>query len=70
MSFFRKKSLDTILSTFDRVAADLARHVEAKALEQFELEGVRDEVTHAIEEVKVEVDRAHRVLSKVSEFVA
>jgi hypothetical protein len=67
---FRNKSLDAILSSFDRVAADLSKHVAKKSQEQFELMALRSEIDDEITETADEVDRAHRVLSKVRDLVA
>lgn len=67
---FRRKSLDTILSSFDRVAADLSRHVEKKTHEQLELLAEKSVIEDEIIATAHEVDRSHRVLSKVRELVA
>jgi hypothetical protein len=67
---FRKKTLDSILSTFDKVAADLSKHVAKKSQEQLELLALRSDIEDEIAQTADEVDRSHRVLAKVQELVA
>lgn len=67
---FRNKSLDTILSSFDRLAADLTRHVDKKAQEQIELLAEKSFIEDEIDATAKEVDRSHRVLTKVKELLA
>lgn len=68
--FFKVKTLEGILSTFEKTAGDLARHVEKKTQEQLELLADRSYIDDLIDATADEVDRAHRVLSKVKEFVS
>lgn len=65
-----RKSLDTILSSFDKVAADLSNHVSKKSQEQFELMSIRSDLDDEIADTASEIDRAHRVLVKVQELTA
>lgn len=67
---FRRKTLEGILSAFDRVSIDLSRHVTKKTQEQLDLLVLRSEIDDEIGDVASEVDRAHRVLAKVQELVA
>lgn len=67
---FQRKTLEGILSSFDRVAADLSRHVEKKTREQIELLAEKSFIEDLLDDTAQEVDRAHRVLAKVQELVA
>jgi uncharacterized protein YpuA (DUF1002 family) len=70
LPLFRNKTLEGILSSFDRVASDLTKHVEKKAQEQLELLAEKSFIEELLDETANEVDRAHRVLTKVKELVA
>jgi hypothetical protein len=68
--FFRQKSLTAIISTFDKVAADLTNHVDRKSQEHLELLAAKSDIEDQIDTTASEVDRTHRVLTKVQELVA
>lgn len=70
LSIFRRKSLDNILSSFEKVAYDLDNHINRKAFESFNLHAVKDEAEAKLKVVEEEIERAERVLTKVAEFVA
>jgi hypothetical protein len=67
---FQRKTLDDILSSFERVAADLAKHVETKVRHQIELLEEKSFIEDLLDDTAKEVDRAHRVLAKVQDLVA
>lgn len=68
--FFKQKSLDSILSTFDRVATELNGHVALKSREQLELLSLKAEIEDDLDTTAAEIDRADRVLAKVQDLVA
>lgn len=70
MSVFRRKTLDGILSSFEKVANDLDNHINRKAYEAFDLQDLKADVETKLKAVEEEIDRADRVLAKVAEFVA
>lgn len=65
-----RKSLTGILSGFDKIAADLEKHVEKSAQKHFKLLDRRDTIDSQINKTAAETDRAHRVLSKLQELTA
>lgn len=67
---FRNRTLDGILSNFDKVATQLNKHILKKSDEQLSLLELRADIDDEIDATAQEVDRSHRVLSKVRELLA
>lgn len=67
---FRNKTLDDILSSFERVSKDLSTHIEKKTHEQLELLADKSWIEDLIDDTKTELDRADRVYAKVKEFLS
>jgi hypothetical protein len=70
LSLFRNNTLEGILSSFDSLASKLDKHVLKKTEEQLVLLEEKSFIEDLLDETASEVDRAHRVLTKVKELVA
>lgn len=66
---FGVKTLDGILKSFEKTAADLAKHIEKKAEEKLYWLEEQDFVKDTIAAIEDEVARAERVAKKVKDFI-
>jgi histone H3/H4 len=67
---FFPKTLEGILASFEKTAADLARHIERKTQEASDISEQKKRLEFKLTANNYEVQRAERVLTKVNELIS
>jgi hypothetical protein len=64
-----RRDIDSILSSFGRVASELETHLEATVAKHLNLKSLHNDIEVKIENTAAEIDRADRVLAKVKDLI-